>query len=148
MKYVKAYHVDAKDGRPASEYPLRHGPAWPSSALAASFVDRSQYPAVIIGTMPDEANLPNGAEQITQSDHDRLLNEHTQRRSAFNERMQEIAAEQARSQRNTLLNESDFAVLADSPVSDVEAWKTYRQALRDVPQQPGFPGDITWPVKP
>jgi len=25
---------------------------------------------------------------------------------------------------------------------------TYRQALRDVPQQAGFPDDVTWPMKP
>ena len=28
------------------------------------------------------------------------------------------------------------------------AWATYRQALLDVPQQEGFPHDITWPTKP
>ena len=28
------------------------------------------------------------------------------------------------------------------------AWATYRQALLDVPQQAGFPHDITWPTKP
>ena len=27
-------------------------------------------------------------------------------------------------------------------------WKTYRQALRDVPTQAGFPGNVTWPTKP
>lgn len=28
------------------------------------------------------------------------------------------------------------------------AWKTYRQELRDVPSQAGFPDNITWPTKP
>lgn len=28
------------------------------------------------------------------------------------------------------------------------AWSTYRQALLDVPQQSGFPNDITWPTEP
>ena len=28
------------------------------------------------------------------------------------------------------------------------AWTAYRQALRDVPEQAGFPHDVTWPVKP
>ena len=28
------------------------------------------------------------------------------------------------------------------------AWSAYRQALLDVPQQSGFPADITWPTKP
>lgn len=29
-----------------------------------------------------------------------------------------------------------------------QAWADYRQALLDVPQQPGFPTDVVWPVKP
>ena len=28
------------------------------------------------------------------------------------------------------------------------AWAAYRQALRDIPQQPGFPDSVTWPVEP
>jgi len=63
------------------------------------------------------------------------------------DRINEAKAKGIREQRDALLDESDFAVLPDSPVSDTDAWKTYRQALRDVPQQPGFPGDITWPEK-
>ena len=50
-----------------------------------------------------------------------------------------------RNQRNTLLNESDVYALADRITDE---WRTYRQALRDVPLQAGFPDNITWPVKP
>jgi hypothetical protein len=33
--------------------------------------------------------------------------------------------------------------------ADTQAlWATYRQALLDVPQQAGFPNDITWPTEP
>jgi len=53
-----------------------------------------------------------------------------------------------RNKRNVYLNESDHTVLPDSPVTDVNAWKAYRQALRDVPQQAGFPFDIEWPEEP
>ena len=53
----------------------------------------------------------------------------------------------ARSQRNRLLSESDWTQVADAPV-DKAAWAAYRQALRDVPQQAGFPVTITWPEKP
>jgi hypothetical protein len=59
-------------------------------------------------------------------------------------------AEQAKSvrdQRNTKLTESDWTQVADAPV-DTELWATYRQALRDVPAQPGFPWDIIWPTQP
>ena len=50
-----------------------------------------------------------------------------------------------RSERNTLLSESDVYALADRITDE---WKTYRQALRDVPSQAGFPDNITWPTKP
>jgi hypothetical protein len=52
--------------------------------------------------------------------------------------------EQMRHQRDELLLNSDWSQLPDSPV-DKAAWATYRQALRDVTLQPGFPYDISWP---
>jgi len=56
-------------------------------------------------------------------------------------------ATNARNQRDTLLTQTDWTQVADAPV-DKAAWAAYRQALRDVPQQIGFPTTITWPVKP
>jgi len=59
-------------------------------------------------------------------------------------------AEQAKSmrdQRNTKLAESDWTQVADAPV-DKEAWATYRQALRDITTQEGFPWTVTWPTQP
>lgn len=56
-------------------------------------------------------------------------------------------AAKVREQRNKLLAECDWTQLADSPV-DKAAWATYRQALRDIPAQAGFPWTVTWPVKP
>jgi len=52
-----------------------------------------------------------------------------------------------RSQRDSLLKQSDWTQLPDAPV-DQSAWATYRQALRDVPQQSGFPDNVTWPEEP
>tara|TARA_B100001989_G_C24541737_1_gene468006 strand:+ start:264 stop:761 length:498 start_codon:yes stop_codon:yes gene_type:complete len=51
-----------------------------------------------------------------------------------------------RVKRTALLMETDHYALADVTMPD--AMKTYRQALRDVPQQAGFPANITWPDKP
>jgi len=61
-----------------------------------------------------------------------------------------LDAQQAKSVRNdrtNRLSESDWTQLADAPV-DKTAWATYRQALRDVTTQDGFPWSVTWPVKP
>jgi hypothetical protein len=56
-------------------------------------------------------------------------------------------AEAVRSTRNAQLKESDWTQLADAPV-DTAAWATYRQALRDIPGQDGFPWDVVWPTLP
>ena len=50
-----------------------------------------------------------------------------------------------RSQRDSLLQQSDVFALHDR-ITD--AWTTYRQALRDLPSQSGFPASVTWPTKP
>ncbi len=51
-----------------------------------------------------------------------------------------------RAKRTALLMETDHYALSDVTMSD--AMKTYRQALRDVPQQTDFPSTINWPTKP
>jgi len=59
-------------------------------------------------------------------------------------------AEQAKSVRATRdakLAECDWTQVADAPV-DKAVWATYRQALRDVTTQTGFPWTIEWPTKP
>ena len=59
-------------------------------------------------------------------------------------------AEQAKSVRATRgdkLAECDWTQVADSPV-DKAVWATYRQALRDITAQSGFPWTITWPDAP
>lgn len=53
----------------------------------------------------------------------------------------------ARKRRNALLAASDWAMLPDTQ-TDRDAWAVYRQSLRDVPQQVGFPMDILWPTPP
>ena len=59
-------------------------------------------------------------------------------------------ADEIRARRDRLLAATDWAVLPDSPLDaqSLEAVKTYRQALRDVPQQEHFPSAITWPRMP
>jgi len=63
------------------------------------------------------------------------------------------AAAQVRADRDGRLTEVDaiagnglrWAALGAATQAE---WATYRQALLDVPQQSGFPHDITWPTKP
>ena len=55
----------------------------------------------------------------------------------------------ARYQRDGLLTACDWRILPDSPTPEADrpAWLAYRQALRDVTDQPD-PADITWPAQP
>lgn len=56
-------------------------------------------------------------------------------------------AAEVRAQRNEMLAACDWTQLADAPV-DAAAWATYRQELRDIPAQSGFPTDVIWPTPP
>ncbi len=56
-------------------------------------------------------------------------------------------ADKVRKDRNQRLSESDWTQLSDAPV-DKAAWAVYRQALRDISAQAGFPWEVTWPTKP
>lgn len=62
----------------------------------------------------------------------------------------EDAEKSVRAKRDSLISETDYLLASDYPISaeDLEAVKVYRQALRDVPQQEGFPFDVVWPDLP
>lgn len=62
----------------------------------------------------------------------------------------EDAEKSVRAKRDSLISETDYLLASDYPISAevLEAVKVYRQALRDVPQQEGFPFDVVWPDLP
>jgi len=57
------------------------------------------------------------------------------------------AAAEIRTERDAKLTASDWTQVADAPV-DQKAWAAYRQALRDLPSQEGFPNEVAWPTEP
>lgn len=59
---------------------------------------------------------------------------------------QEEAELNIRNQRSILLSETDWMALSD--VTLTPEWAAYRQSLRDISSQPGFPYSVTWPTKP
>lgn len=63
---------------------------------------------------------------------------------------QEEAERSVRSRRDDLLQDTDWVVTKafEADISVPTEWFTYRQALRDVPAQVGFPYNVTWPTKP
>lgn len=62
----------------------------------------------------------------------------------------EEVAEQVRSRRKGLLFDSDWTQLADAPLTAEQKteWEVYRQTLRDITSQEGFPVSIVWPTEP
>ena len=56
--------------------------------------------------------------------------------------------EQILIERNARLMLTDWSQAADVPQKIQERWRPYRQALRDLPEQDGFPHDVQWPEKP
>jgi len=93
--------------------------------------------------MRDGGEFVNGRWQYRWS-----VNQKTSEQVAIEqvERLAQLQAE-ARAQRNQLLTASDWTQVADAPV-DKAAWATYRQELRDISAQEGFPWTIEWPTQP
>jgi hypothetical protein len=62
----------------------------------------------------------------------------------------EQTASDVRARRNALLSETDYIMRPDYPASEEykRAVAEYSNALRDIPEQEGFPYHTDWPVKP
>lgn len=90
----------------------------------------------------DEPHLEDGQWFIGWTITDKTADEITAHDTAEGEIM--------RLRRNELLEKSDWTQVSDSPLSDTDkaAWATYRQSLRDISSQEGFPNSITWPTSP
>jgi hypothetical protein len=61
-------------------------------------------------------------------------------------RPQDQAEDAVRAKRNGLIAETDWMALSDNTMTP--EWSSYRQALRDITAQEGFPYSVTWPTKP
>ena len=122
-------------------------PKTPSDEVLASFnVQRVFFSAQpeITNTEVLEENTPvfdAGAQRWTQSWSVRnLTDEELASRN-------DAQAARIRADRDKRLADTDWTQVADAQV-DKAVWASYRQALRDVPAQAGFPHDVTWPDQP
>lgn len=102
-------------------------------APAPEYNDRTQR------LVTQHPTLINGVWTVTKAvvakDQAQIDSENTQK------------AVEVREKRDHLLTGTDWTQVADAPV-DQQAWAVYRQALRDIPSQDGFPWDVTFPEKP
>ncbi|RNM21087.1 phage tail protein [Dickeya undicola] len=106
------------------------------------------------------ANIPDDAIEISDDDYQHLLSEQALGNTIIFDELtkkpvavtpapvsETQLAEAARRQRDNLLLASDWTQASDAPV-DQQTWRSYREILRQVPEQAGFPHNVEWPVLP
>ena len=87
----------------------------------------------------DKGNIPFTAEEEAEWDAKEL---------AYAANANNRKAVEIRSERNAKLVATDWTQAADVPQSVKDNYAPYRQALRDVPSQSGFPNEVVWPTQP
>ena len=96
-------------------------------------------PHTILNKIVDGVLLPYTPDEIAEYDA-RLVAEEAARPAR--------ALAELREQRNALLAASDWTQLPDAPTANAAAWRLYRQALRDLPEQTVYPDAPQWPTAP
>lgn len=114
-------------------------------------------------TPPYEISVRQGIEEINgqwftkyvvgpvftdYTDSEGVIHTAAEQEADYKLRIDTQAAESVRSQRNRLLSESDWTQSRDVLLNNDSDWITYRQELRDITSQEGFPHNVTWPEKP
>ena len=85
-------------------------------------------------------------DMFSDTTEDGVTTTKAEHEAAYQAQVDADAAERVRSERNQKLKDTDWMGMSDVTMS--ADWATYRQALRDVPSQAGFPNTITWPTEP
>ena len=85
-------------------------------------------------------------DMFSDTTEDGVTTTKAEHEAAYQARLDTEAAANVRSERDQKLKDTDWMGMSDVTMST--EWATYRQALRDVPSQAGFPNTITWPDEP
>jgi virulence-associated protein VagC len=128
---------------------------YPNDSGAYPSPQSNPFPGAIELTDKQAATLVdyNGFVNIIRTDEGVIVTPNTEAWEAWKAEQPDYSeqlAVEVRAQRDALLAACDWTQMPDSPLSEEEkvAYQTYRQALRDVPQQKGFPETINWPEEP
>jgi len=115
--------------------------SFPKSPSDALLSDWGVYPY----TVDDQPAFDYMTQTLTQTALAHVNGAWTQGWEVSN-RPTEDANRNIRNKRDNLLSQTDWMAMSDNTMSP--AWTAYRQALRDVTAQPGFPFAVEWPAKP
>ena len=85
-------------------------------------------------------------DMFSDTTEDGVTTTKAEHEAAYQARLDTEAAANVRSERDQKLRDTDWMGMSDVTMST--EWATYRQALRDIPSQAGFPNTITWPTEP
>jgi len=138
--------------------------------ITTEILDSYGYDAVLNGpaatvTAPYEISTRSGVEEVDgkwftkfvvgpvftdTTDEDGNVTTAADNEAAYRASIDDAAAKSVREQRDQKLSACDWTVLTDSPLTTAKktAWKTYRQALRDITAGDDFPHSVTWPTEP
>ena len=85
-------------------------------------------------------------DMFSDTEEDGVTTTKAEHEAAYQTRLDTEAAANVRSQRDQKLKDTDWMGLSDVTMS--AEWAAYRQGLRDISLQDGFPHTITWPTEP
>jgi hypothetical protein len=91
-------------------------------------------------------SIQSSVTDITPEYRDAIFSIPTEPRNRENEL--DMLRNIAKQRRDALLSKTDWTQLFDVPQATIDKWQPYRQALRDITLQEGFPENITWPTPP
>ena len=145
--FICVTHVDATTRVPCTDAPMATGPDFPSvKGLQIVWANESAWPTdkpLFYGTCDDDAdiNIPGVVAVYSEQQYLSIRNAETTNQAI-----------RVRNHRDYLLR-SHIDTLnpirwGDLTTEEQLAWREYRQALLDVPQQDGFPWVISWPLLP
>ncbi len=115
--------------------------SFPASITDATLADYGVYPVTKVDAPDHDPQLV----RVTMTNPALVDGKWTQTWTQTNRPSSEVASSM-RNERDKLLVETDYLALSDQTLTT--EMSTYRQALRDVPSQSGFPSSVTWPTKP
>lgn len=105
-------------------------------------------------------NIPSDAVSISSAQYEALIQEHVKGRRivlgsdgiAVIDETPDVSqsAEEVREKRDALLRDTDWYIVRayETKLDIPEEMVVYRKDLRDIPEQPDFPGNVIWPEKP
>jgi hypothetical protein len=151
MSYVLLDEAGAVSVYPYSLHDLRREN--PNTSFPATMSEEVLAEWRVYRVLPNSAPTVPHTKNVAEADPTLIDSVWTQTwivTDATPEQVTERTNEQAafvRADRNARLAACDWTQLADAPVSSLD-WANYRQALRDITAQAGFPWSVEWPTQP